>query len=305
MFRSGFVALVGRPNVGKSTLLNQLIGMKVAITSPVMQTTRHRIRGVRTSEKGQLVFLDTPGFSKPLDSLGHYLVAEGLAAVSEADAFVLVVDGSVPPGPGDAWVVEQLRQTGRFIWLVLNKLDRLKNDPGKKVTHTRLYGELLNGYAHWKHRWVSAKTNKNVETLADSLLRTMPEGPPYYPEDATTDQRLREMAAETVREKVLLHTREEIPHSVAIGVETFVEEAERGLTSITMTLYVDQESQKGILIGKNGSMLKTIGTQARQDLETLMEQQVFLKLQVKVRRNWRKDADFLKSLGLALPTGAG
>jgi GTP-binding protein Era len=300
MFRSGFVALLGRPNVGKSTLLNHLVGQKIAITSPVAQTTRHRIKGVVTTEKGQAIFLDTPGFSKPLDKLGNYLTEESLAALSEADLFVMVVDVSQPPGRGDAWVAAQLQESGKFVLLAINKIDTLKHKPVKLQEHRALYADLFKGYANHKLLSISAKTGKHLTDLIDMVIRKLPEGPAYYPEDAVTDQRLREITAEIIREKVLLNTREEIPHSVAIGVDSF-NETDPEIIRIDATLYVDQKSQKGILIGHEGSMIKTIGIQARQEIEPLLERQVHLALNVKVRENWRKDSQFLKSLGLAPP----
>jgi GTP-binding protein Era len=301
MFRSGFVALLGRPNVGKSTLLNRLVGQKIAITSPVAQTTRHRIKGVITNEKGQVIFLDTPGFSKPLDKLGNYLTDESKAALTEADVFVLVVDAAQLPGKGDAWVAEQIRETGKFMLLVLNKADVLKNKPAKLQEHRALYADLLKDYPNSKMLSVSAKTGKNMNELIDMVIRKLPEGPAYYPEDTVTDQRLREITAEIIREKVLLNTREEIPHSVAVGIESF-DEADPELTRIEATLYVDQKSQKGILIGQGGSMIKTIGIQAREEIEELLENKVHLALYVKIKENWRKDNAFLKSLGLAPPS---
>lgn len=300
MYRSGFAALLGRPNVGKSTLLNRLVGQKIAITSPVAQTTRHRIKGVVSSEKGQIVFLDTPGFSKPLDKLGNFLTDESLAALSEADCFIMVVDVSMPPGKGDEWVASQIRETGKFVLLVLNKSDILKNKPVKLLEHRKAYNELFKGYPHAKALSVSAKTGKHMSELVETIIRKLPEGPAYYPDDAVTDQRLREISAEIIREKVLLNTREEIPHSVAIGIESF-DESDPGIVRIEATLYVDQKSQKGILIGQAGSMIKEIGTQARIEIETLLEQKVHLALNVKLKENWRKDRGFLKSLGLAPP----
>jgi GTP-binding protein Era len=300
MYRSGFVALLGRPNVGKSTLLNRLVGQKIAITSPVPQTTRHRIKGVVSNEKGQVIFLDTPGFSKPLDKLGTFLTDESLAALSEADAFLMVVDVSIPPGKGDEWVAAQIRATGKFVLLVLNKSDILKNKPVKLLEHRKAYNDLFKEYPKAKALSVSAKTGKNLSELIETAIRKLPEGPAYYPEDAVTDQRLREITAEIIREKVLLNTREEIPHSVAIGIETFNEDNPE-ITHIEATLYVDQKSQKGILIGQAGSMIKEIGIQARYEIEKLLEQKVHLALNVKLKENWRKDRVFLKSLGLAPP----
>lgn len=299
-FRSGFVALVGRPNVGKSTLLNRLVGQKIAITSPVAQTTRHRIKGVLTNPKGQIIFLDTPGFSKPLDKLGTYLTVEGQAALSEADAFMMVVDASQPPGSGDLWVAEQVRQTGKFILLVLNKIDIHKNRPAKLLELRALYTNLLREYPNSKILTVSARTGKNTQEIAETILRKLPVGPAYYPEDSVTDQRIREITAEIIREKVLLNTREEIPHAVAVGIEVF-DETDPDIIRIQAMLYVDQKSQKGILIGKDATMIKLIGTQARHEIENMVENKVHLALEVKIKENWRKDPAFLKSLGLAPP----
>jgi GTPase len=300
MYRSGFIALLGRPNVGKSTLLNRLVGQKIAIASPIAQTTRHRIKGVVSRPQGQAIFLDTPGFSKPLDRLGGYLSEESLAALKEADIFVLVVDSSQPAGKGDAWVAEQIRETGRFVLLVLNKGDILKNQPVRLLEHRKQYNDLFKGYPHRAVLGISAKTGKNVESVIETVIRKLPEGPMYYPDDAVTDQRLREITAEIVREKVLLNTREEIPHSVAVGIDLF-DESRPDITHIEATLYVDQKSQKGILIGQGGSMIKTIGIEARPEIEEMLDKRVHLALQVKIKENWRKDSAFLKSLGLAPP----
>jgi len=298
-FRSGFIGIIGRPNVGKSTLINRLVGQKIAITSSVAQTTRHRIKGVVTTEKGQLVFLDTPGFSKSLDKLGHYLTDEGQAALSDADIFVMVVDLSEPAGKGDLWVANQLKATGRYVLLALNKTDLLGNQTAKRQQHRESYLALFGDYPPFNSVLVSAKTGKNEDKIIQQLLRHLPEGPKYYDDDAVTDQRFREMSAEIIREKVLRNTVEEIPHSVAIGIERFEETPK--ITRIYSTLYVDQPSQKPILIGKNGQLIKTIGMQARKDIETLLDQHVYLELNVKVRENWRKDPQFLESLGLAPP----
>jgi GTP-binding protein Era len=289
--------------VGKSTLLNQLVGQKIAIASPVAQTTRHRIKGVVTKPEGQVIFLDTPGFSKPLDQLGGYLTEESLAALKEADVFMLVLDASVPIGRGDAWVAEQIKETGRFVLLVLNKCDVLKNKPELLKQHRLQAAHLFAGYGNKAILSISAKTGKNVLNIIDTVLQQLPEGPAYYPEDAVTDQRLREITAEIIREQVLLNTREEIPHSVAVGIDDF-DESRSELSTISATLYVDQKSQKGILIGQGGTMIKTIGSAARPLIEDMLEKQVHLVLQVKLRENWRKDTTFLKSLGLAPPAGS-
>ena len=307
-FRSGFVAIVGRPNVGKSTLLNQLVGQKIAICSPIAQTTRHRIKGVVTSTRGQMVFLDTPGYSKPLDALGSYLTSEGDAALNEADVMMLVMDMSEDPGAGDRWLAQKVAGTGKFVLLVLNKVDTIGKQ-GKAVERSKarqLAYRLMFDQAPCSGGLsvlvASAKTGKNRDRIIDTLMRKLPVGPAYYDTEAVTDQRLRELAAETIREQVLLLLREELPHSVAVGIEQFEEGPER--TVIRATLYVDQTSQKGMVIGAGGQTIKRIGTAARAEIETLLEgTPVFLDLSVKVRKNWRKDASFLKSLGLAPPSG--
>ncbi len=307
MFRSGFIAILGRPNMGKSTLLNQLVGQKVAITSSVVQTTRHRIKGVvhvkdkNNKAKGQIVFLDTPGFSKAMDKLGEYLTTESKAALSEADCFVMVVDITEPPGKGDEWIAEQIKSTGKFVLLLLNKVDRLSS-PVTRQERRQAYLALFKDYPKISAINISAKTGKNMDKIPDTLVRKLPEGPSYYDEESITDQRIREISAEIIREKVLRNTRDEIPHSVAIGIETFKESEDK--THIEAYLYVDQKSQKGMLIGKNGVMIKAIGIQARQEIQKMVDSPVHLDLQVRVKENWRKDIPFLKSLGLAPPKGS-
>jgi GTPase len=303
MFRSGFVSLVGRPSVGKSTLLNQLIGQKVAITSSVPQTTRHRIKGIVNSDKGQLILMDTPGFSKPLDQLGTYLVDEGMAALSQADLIALVVDGACPPGKGDQWLAQKIQDSGKPCLLILNKTDLMKAHPERLATYYQQYIHLFKSETLFRAIRVSAKTGKNMALLPDILIRKLPEGPAYYDPETVTDQRIREIAAEIIREKVLLNTREELPHSIAVGIELF-DESDPEITRLSATLYVDQDSQKGMIIGKNGAMIRTIGTAARPEIEDMLDKKVYLALDVKTRKNWRKDARFLKSLGLALPENA-
>ncbi|MEM0952020.1 MAG: GTPase Era [Cyanobacteria bacterium P01_H01_bin.74] len=303
MYRSGFVVVLGRPSVGKSTLVNALVGQHVAITSHVAQTTRHRIKGVLHSAKGQAVLLDTPGFSKPLDKLGTYLVEEGFAALNEADIAAVVVDASVASGKGDAWLARQVLASGKPVFLILNQVDKLKHKPGLLEAHCEQYKSLFSQAGAFKSLRISAKTGKNLRSLADTLIRELPQGPAYFNPDTVTDQRIREMSAEIIREKVLMTARDEIPHSVAVGIETF-DESNAAITHINATLYVNQPSQKGILIGKDAAFIKQIGAKARKDIEALLEKKVHLALQVKTRQNWRKDSQFLKSLGLALPESA-
>lgn len=309
--KSGFVALVGRPNVGKSTLINQLVGEKIAITSSVVQTTRHRIRGVITEpEQGQLVFLDTPGFSKALDKLGNWLVDEATTGLEEADVCVMVVDATLAPGKGEAWLAQQLAQAKKPVVLLLNKIDRLAQNPAKQQERKQAYLDCLNENGLEKLAAVvltSAKTGKNKAKVLEALWPLLPEGHPYYEEDALTDQRLREMSAELIREQVLRQTSDEVPHSVAVAIEAFREpdealnaEGKPQKVMIAATLYVDQPSQKPLLIGKEGQRIKQISQAARISIEHLLEQPVYLDLQVKLRKNWRKDPKFLKTIGLAV-----
>jgi GTP-binding protein Era len=300
--RSGFVALIGRPNVGKSTLLNQLLGEKVAITSPVMQTTRHRIRGVMTEEGAQLIVLDTPGFSKPIDNLGTYIVDESQAGLREADFLVLVMDATEAPGDGDAWLVQQATMAEKPLILVLNKTDRLRQNLPLLNQRSEAYQGLFGMRKPVLTLRLSARTGKQVPVLKQQLLKLLPAGPAYYEADALTDQRMREMSAELIREQVLRLTSEELPHSVAIGIETFDETSDPERVLIVATLYVNQTSQKPILVGAGASMIKAIGTYARKNIETLVGRKVHLDLTVKVKKNWRKDDAFLKTIGLALPS---
>lgn len=306
-FKSGFVALVGRPNVGKSSLLNQVLGQKVAITSSVVQTTRHRIRGIYTrAGVGQVVFLDTPGFSKPIDELGHFLVDEASAGLNEAELCLMVVDATLEPGPGEIWIASQLAKAGKPVILALNKVDRLAQNPALREQRRLAYEQCLqrSGVTTLiKSVAVSAKTGKQTQKLLDVLLDALPEGVAYYDDDDVTDQRLREISAELIREQVLRQTSEELPHSVAVAIEQFHEpETSDEKVVIEATLFVDQPSQKQIVIGKGGSKIKAIGQAARFSIEHLLERSVFLDLQVKLKKNWRKDPHFLASLGLAPPS---
>jgi GTPase len=298
MFRAGFVAILGRPNVGKSTLMNALLGQKVAITSPRVQTTRFRIRGILTfPERGQIVFLDTPGFSKPLDKLGEFLTDEGHQALKEADQFLFVVDASTAAGSGDAWLAEQLKATGRYIVLALNKVDLVK-DKEKRDTLKKSYLDLFDEYENWGYLTVSALTGKRLKDLGQLLLKHLPVGEAIYDEDELTDQRIRDIAQEMIREKAMRLTEDELPHSIAVLIEKF-DETDPTCTRIYATLYVDHKSQKGMVIGKSGQMIKQIGSEARLEMATLIETPIYLELNVKVKENWRKDTQFLKQLGLA------
>ncbi len=285
-YKSGFVALVGRPNVGKSTILNKIIGQKIAITTDKAQTTRRRIKGILTNDSAQIVFVDTPGVHKPLDKLGEHLLDETKLALPEVDLILFVVDASEPAGRGDKWISENLlKKTTIPIVIVLNKSDLIK-DPIKRENILLTYKTLFD--VNLPCVKVSAKTGRNFDTLQDNIIRKLPKGDKIYNDDELTDETMRDIARELIREKILLNTRDEIPHSVAVVIEKYEEKAT--LDKISAVIYVEQDSQKGILIGKNGQMLKTIGSEARVEIEEVADKKVFLELQVKVRKDWRSSS---------------
>ena len=290
-FRSGFVAVVGRPNVGKSTLVNSLVGRKVAIVSDKPQTTRHDARAVLTTDGYQIVFTDTPGFHKPRTLLGTRLNDLVGAATQGVDAIVMVVDAKDGIGRGDAFVYERrVRPVGVPAFCAVNKLDLLRNR--EEVPQLQAAADLGDFEEIVP---VSAKTARGVGMLRDLLLEHLPEGPAYYPDDEFTDQPLEIRLAEIVREKALAVTRQEVPHSIAVMVEE-LEEGE-GLTKVRASLIVERDSQKGIVIGKGGETLKTIGTRAREEMELVLGRKVFLDLRVKVLKEWQRDPKALQRLG--------
>jgi GTP-binding protein Era len=289
-FRSGFVALVGRPNVGKSTLLNQLVGTKVAITSPIAQTTRNRLRAILTTAEAQLVLVDTPGIHKPHHLLGERLVQSARAAIGEVDQVLLLVDGSQPAGRGDGFIVELLARTQVPVQVALNKSDLVPPDAADALEAS--YRELAPGWA--LHR-VSALSGDGTAALVSALAAQLPEGPHLYPSDAVSDQPEQLLLAELIREQVLNHTREEVPHSVAVQIERIVDDGPR--TAVLATVLVERSSQKGILIGKGGQMLRQIGTGARAQMQKLINGPVYLELFVKVVPGWRRSAARLAELG--------
>ncbi|GAB4290518.1 MAG: GTPase Era [Coriobacteriia bacterium] len=291
-FRSGFVALVGRPNAGKSTLLNALVGVKVAITSDTPQTTRHRLRGIVDTDDAQIVLVDTPGLHKPIDALGEELNRSSLMALADVDVACLVIDGSVPVGKGDRWVAHRVAESGAKRVLVLTKADLTKPEVLlRRLEQARTLGPFDDEVV------VSAVSGFNLEGFTAAVKRLLPEGPRYFPRDMPTDQPLDVMLAEFVREKILRHTRDEVPHAIGVAVEDLQADEKADLTSIWMLIYVERESQKGIIIGKGGEMIKTIGTEARADLERLLGTKVFLDLRVKVRKDWRRDATQIRRFG--------
>jgi GTPase len=290
-FRSGFVAVVGRPNVGKSTLVNSLVGRKVAIVSDKPQTTRHDARAVLTTEEYQIVFTDTPGFHKPRTLLGTRLNDLVGEATQGVDAIVMVVDAKDGIGRGDAFVYERrVRPVGVPAFCAVNKLDLLRNR--EEVPQLQAAADLGDFEEIVP---VSAKTARGVGTLRDLLLEHLPEGPAFYPDGEFTDQPLEIRLAEIVREKALAVTRQEVPHSIAVMVEE-LEEAE-GLTTVHASLIIERDSQKAIVIGKGGETLKTIGTRAREEMELVLGHKVFLDLRVKVLKEWQRDPKALQRLG--------
>jgi GTPase len=289
--RSGFVAVVGRPNVGKSTLVNALVGRKVAIVSDKPQTTRRDIRAVLTTPEYQVVFTDTPGFHKPRTLLGTRLNELVGDATKSVDAVVLVVDGEAGVGRGDAFVFErQVRSSGAPAFCAVNKLDAVRHRA--EIPQLQAASEL-GEFAEIVP--ISAKTGRGVGLLRDLLVERMPEGPAYFPDDDVTDQSLEVRLSEIVREKALAVTRQEVPHSIAVVVEEL--EVEDGLTKVHASLIVERDSQKGIVIGKGGETLKTIGSRARQEMELVLATKVFLDLRVKVLKEWQRDPKALQRLG--------
>ncbi len=283
-FRTGFVAIVGRPNVGKSTLLNTILGQKIVIATDKAQTTRKRIKGIFTNEEGQIIFIDTPGIHKPLDKLGEFLMDETKSSLPDSDLILFLVDASEPAGAGDKWIVENLlKKTNTPIVIVLNKVDKLK-DPIKKEQNLLTYKMLFE--KNLPTAKVSAQTGRNIDTLISTILRKLPEGEAVYSDEDLTDESMRSIAQEIIREKILINTKDEIPHSVAVIIETY--EEKENIDRIFAKIHVEHDSQKGILIGKQGQMLKKIGTQARIELEKMLDKKVYLELNVKVSKDWRK-----------------
>ncbi|MCM1339139.1 MAG: GTPase Era [Muribaculaceae bacterium] len=290
--KSGFVAIIGRPNVGKSTLLNQILGQKIVITTDKAQTTRKRIKGILTTEQGQIVFVDTPGVHKPLNKLGEFLLDEAKIAVPDADIILFLVDGSEPAGKGDKWIAQNLLQTQIPIIIVMNKVDKIKKT--EKVEENLLsYKTLFNDNLPIVR--ISAKTGRNIDTLIKNIYKKLPDGQALYPDDIVTEETMRDVTEEVIREKILLNTSDEIPHSVAVKVMKYSEE--ETIDKISAIIYCEQKSQKGILIGKGGNLLKKIGTEARLELEKIVEKKVFLQLEVKVEKDWRKKEKVLKNFG--------
>lgn len=293
--KSGYVSFVGRPNAGKSTLMNRLMGQKVAIVSDKPQTTRHRITGVRNEPDGQLVFIDTPGIHKPEHRMNQRMVDAAVDTLREVDVAVLVVDATERPGPGDRYVIDLLSRAHCKVVVALNKIDQL--------AQKTLLLPLMESYAKALpcHAVVpiSAEHGDGVEALVKELLSALPDGPPLFDQEYFTDQTERTLTAELIREKVLRHTRDELPYTTAVVIDQFQEAASpKEQTRIYASILVDHASQKPIVIGRNGEMIKRIGTEARADLEELLQGRVHLDLHVKVKEDWRDDERLLDELGL-------
>ncbi|WP_127447713.1 GTPase Era [Veillonella sp. 3310] len=290
-FKSGFVAVVGRPNVGKSTLINALIDDKIVIVSDKAQTTRNRIVCVYTDEKKQIVFMDTPGIHKPKHKLGEFMVDQAVDSLREVEAVLFVVAANEKRGPGDNFVIEQLKKVNVPVFLIVNKIDTMEKQ------------DLLEAIVSYENSYpfeavipISAKEKDNIEEVVNLLEKHLPEGPKYFPDDMITDQPERLIISDIVREKILLQTHDEIPHAIAVDVDE-MKTRDDGTTYVRATIYVERDSQKGIIIGKQGAMLKTIGRQARGDVEHLLATKVFLDLWVKVKKDWRNKSGMLSELG--------
>ncbi len=290
-FKSGFVAVVGRPNVGKSTLINALIGDKIVIVSDKAQTTRNRIICVYTDQDKQIVFMDTPGIHKPKHKLGEFMVTAAVDSLKEVEAVLFLVAANEKRGPGDNFIIEQLQKVKVPVYLCINKIDTLTKEDLLKVIVSYQDAYPFAGVIP-----ISALEKENLDVLLDELTSTLPEGPQYFPEDMITDQPERLLISDMIREKILLTTRDEVPHSIAVEVEE-MKTREDGTTYIRATIFVERDSQKGIIIGNKGAMLKQLGAQSRLDIQRLLGTKVYLDLWVKVKKDWRNKSGMLSELG--------
>ena len=290
-FKSGFVAIIGRPNVGKSTLLNSLVGQKIAIMSDKAQTTRNKIQGIYTREDAQIIFIDTPGIHKPKHQLGDYMVKSALSTLDGIEVILFMVNATEKKGPGDQFIIDKIKDSQSPVFLLINKIDEIHPN------------DILPIIASYKDEMdfaevipLSARKGNNVDMLVETLIDYLPEGPQYYPEDQVTDHPERFIMSELIREKVLELTQEEIPHSIAVVIES-VKRNDQGRITVHATIIVERSSQKGIVIGKGGKMLKEIGTRARKEIETLLGDSIYLDLWVKVQSDWRNKAFYLDEYG--------
>lgn len=289
--KSGFVAIVGRPNVGKSTLLNRIVGQKIAIMSDKAQTTRNKIQGVYTTDKTQIVFIDTPGIHKPKHRLGDYMVEAAYSALHEVEVVLFMVAADQKRGKGDDMIIERLKKLNVPVYLVINKIDKIHpNDLLEQIDDFKAQMDFAQIIP------ISATQGNNFETLMNELEAIMPAGPQYFPEDQITDHPEYFVVSELIREKILQLTRDEVPHSVAVVIDSMKRKPDEKV-QIQATIIIERDSQKGIIIGKGGAMLKKIGTQARKDIEKLLGDKVFLELWVKVQKDWRDKQVYLTDFG--------
>lgn len=289
--KSGFVSIVGRPNVGKSTLLNRVVGQKIAIMSDKAQTTRNKIQGIYTTKEAQIIFIDTPGIHKPKHRLGDFMVDTALSSISGVEAILFMVSAVQKRGPGDNFIIEKLKEANKPVFLVINKIDQIH--PDKLLAIIEDYKTEMD-FAEIVP--ISATEGNNVERLLETIVQYMPEGPQYYPEEQVTDHPEYFIVSELIREKVLELTREEVPHSVAVVVES-MQRNENNKVQVHAAIIVERSSQKGIIIGKGGKMLKEIGIRARRDIELLLGDKIFLDLWVKVQKDWRDRQTYLQDYG--------
>ena len=291
-YRSGFISIIGRPNVGKSTLMNHVLGQKISIISDKPQTTRNRILGVKHLPEGQMVFFDTPGIHKARTKLNQRMVQAALGSLEEVDLVLFLVEPDLEAGETDLFIAEHLDKIRTPKILVMNKIDLVKKE---RMIPLLDFFNKKGGFSEMVP--ISALHGENVERLVEIALSFLPEGEPYFPEDVVTDQPVRFLAAEIIREKVIKKTREEIPYAIAVQIEEFKEDEEKNMSTIRAVIFVERDSQKGILIGQKGQTLKEIGTAARQELEGLLGTKIFLQLWVKLKKGWSKDDAFLTGMG--------
>ncbi|MFZ0075001.1 GTPase Era [Exiguobacterium sp. RIT452] len=291
-FKSGFVSIIGRPNVGKSTFLNRVIGQKIAIMSDKPQTTRNKIQGVYTTEDLQTIFIDTPGIHKPKHKLGDFMMKVATNALREVDAILFMINVTEPKGKGDEFIIEKLKELDTPIILVMNKVDLIHPNDIPPIIES--YQNELNFAAVVP---ISALQGNNVEPLLQEIAKILPEGPMYYPADQITDHPERFIISEMIREKVLQKTRDEVPHSIAVAIDQIKTREDGNMVDIHATIMIERDSQKGIIIGKRGALLKEIGSEARTDIEMLLGTKVYLNLWVKVQKDWRNKAGQLRELG--------
>lgn len=292
MFKSGFVSIIGRPNVGKSTFLNYVLGQKISIVSPKAQTTRNQITGIYTTENEQIIFIDTPGIHKPKNALGKVMNEYSISTLRDVDEIMWIIDGTQNFGEGDKFIIELLKKTSNKVYLVVNKID-LIND--KKRLNKNIEN-FINSYQFEEVFYISAKEGTNIPTLLNALSSSLDEGPMYYPKDQITNNPQSFVIAEMIREKVLLLTKEEVPHSIAVVVEN-IHRDEKNLLNINACIIVERSSQKKIIIGSKGSMIKQIGTLARKDIVMLLGEKIYLEIWVKIEEGWRDKQFLLKQYG--------